>query len=85
MITAPHIERFSPKVDRHQFMILLLKILSFMKFCALLLELHLPQKFCHIHTDKQTDRETEILQKWSIRVQDIPKRVNPSKTGSRKF
>ena len=29
-----------------------------MKFCALILELHLPQNFCHIHTDIQTDGET---------------------------
>ena len=48
-----------------------------MKFCSLVLELHLPQNFCHIHTD--------IFQKQSNRVHDIPKRVNPSKTGNRKF
>ena len=27
-----------------------------MKFCSLVLELHLPQNFCHTHTD--TDRQT---------------------------
>ena len=27
-----------------------------MKFCWLVLELHLPQNFCHRHTDSQTDR-----------------------------
>ena len=27
-----------------------------MKFRALVLELHLPQNFCHTHTDTQTDR-----------------------------
>ena len=52
-----------------------------MKFCSLVLELHLPQNFCHTHTDRQTD----IFQTQSNRVQDIPKRVNPSKTGNRKF
>ena len=31
-----------------------------------------------------TERQTGIFQKLSIRVQDIPKRVNPSKTGSQK-
>ena len=29
-----------------------------MKFCSLVLELHLPQNFCHTHTDTQTDRQT---------------------------
>ena len=50
-----------------------------MKFCALVLELHLLQNFCHTHT------QTDIFQKWSKRVQDVSKRVNPSKTGSRIF
>ena len=27
-----------------------------MKFCSLVLELHLPQNFCHRHTERQTDR-----------------------------
>ena len=27
-----------------------------MKFCSSVLELHLPQNFCHAHTDIQTDR-----------------------------
>ena len=27
-----------------------------MKFGALVFELHLPQNFCHTHTDTQTDR-----------------------------
>ena len=52
-----------------------------MKFCSLVLKLHLPLNFCHRHTDRRTD----IFQKQSNRVQDIPKRVNPSKTGNRKF
>ena len=39
-----------------------------MKFRALVLELQLPQNFCH------TDRQTDIFQKQSNRVQDIPKR-----------
>ena len=30
-----------------------------MKFCSLVLELHLPQKFCHTHTDTQTHRHTD--------------------------
>ena len=30
-----------------------------MKFCSLVLELHLPQNFCHIHTDTQTHRQTD--------------------------
>ena len=52
-----------------------------MKFRALVLELHQPQNFCH----RRTDRHTDIFQKESNRVQDIPKRVNTSKTGNRKF
>ena len=48
-----------------------------MKFRALVLELHLPQNFCH--------RQTDIFQKQSNRVQIIPSCVNPLKTGSRKF
>ena len=39
----------------------------------------------HRHTDTQPDRQTDIFQKQSNRVQDILKRVNPSKTGNRKF
>ena len=30
-----------------------------MKFCSLVLELHLPQNFCHRHTDTQTHRQTD--------------------------
>ena len=30
-----------------------------MKFCSLVLELHLPQNFCHTHTDTQTHRHTD--------------------------
>ena len=30
-----------------------------MKFCSLVLELHLPQNFCHTHTDTQTYRQTD--------------------------
>ena len=30
-----------------------------MKFCSLVLELHLPQNFCHTHTDTQTNRHTD--------------------------
>ena len=30
-----------------------------MKFCSLVLELHLPQNFCHTHTDRQTFSETD--------------------------
>ena len=30
-----------------------------MKFRALVLELHLPQNFCHRHTDRHTDRQTD--------------------------
>ena len=30
-----------------------------MKFCSLVLELHLPQNFCHTHTDRHTDRQTD--------------------------
>ena len=48
-----------------------------MKFRALDLELHLTQNFCHTYTD--------IFQKYSNRVQDIPKRVNTSKIGSCDF
>ena len=48
----------------------------------------MPQNFCHTHTDTQAHRltdtqahiETDIFQKYSNSVQDIPKRVNPSKT-----
>ena len=39
----------------------------------------------HTHTSTHTDRQTDIFQKWSKRVQGVPKRVNPSKAGSRKF
>ena len=44
-----------------------------MKFCGLVLEPYLLQNFY---------RQTDIFQKWSNRVQDIPKRVNPPKTGN---
>ena len=37
------------------------------------------------HTHRQTDGLTGVFQKKSNRVQDIPKRVNPSITGNRKF
>ena len=47
-----------------------------MKFRTLVLELNLPQNFCHRHTDRLTDRQTDIFQKQSNRVQDIPKREN---------
>ena len=30
-----------------------------MKFRALVLELHLPQNFCHTHTDRHADRQTD--------------------------
>ena len=30
-----------------------------MKFYSLVLELHLPQNFCHTHTDTQTHRHTD--------------------------
>ena len=30
-----------------------------MKFRALVLELHLPQNFCHTHADTQTHRQTD--------------------------
>ena len=57
-----------------------------MKFRALVLELHLPQNFCHRHTDRHTDRltdrHTDIFQKQPNRVEDISDRVNPSKTGN---
>ena len=36
-------------------------------------------------TDTETDRQTDISQKYWNRVQDIPKRVNPSKVETRKF
>ena len=36
----------------------------------------------HTQTDTQTDRQTDIFQKQPNRVRDIPKRVNPSKTGN---
>ena len=37
-----------------------------MKFCSLVLELHLPQNFCHTHTDRQTDRHfPEIVKSCS--------------------
>ena len=44
-----------------------------------------PQNFGDMHTYKQTDKQADISLKWSNRVQDIPKHVNPSKTGCRKF
>ena len=56
-----------------------------MKFRALVFELHLPQNFCPRHTDRHTDGQIDIFQKQSNRIQDIPKRVNPSKTGNQKF
>ena len=39
----------------------------------------------HTYRHTHTHRQTDIFQKWSKRVQDVSKRVNPSKTGSRKF
>ena len=37
-----------------------------MKFRALVLDLHLPQNFCHRHTDTQTDRHfPEIVKSCS--------------------
>ena len=37
-----------------------------MKFRALVLELHLPQNFCHTHTDTQTGRHfSEIVKSCS--------------------
>ena len=36
-------------------------------------------------THRHTDKQTGIFQKQSNRVQDIPKRVNPPKSGNRKF
>ena len=48
-----------------------------MKFYVLDLELHLPQILCHTQID--------ILKKSSNRVREIQERLNPSKTGSRKF
>ena len=45
-----------------------------MKLCSLVLE---PQNFSHAQTD--------IFKRLSNRVQEVSKRVNPSKTGSRKF
>ena len=30
-----------------------------MKFCSLVLELHLPQNFCHRHTDTHPHRQTD--------------------------
>ena len=56
-----------------------------MKFHQLVLELHLLQNFCQAHTVGQTDEQTDIFQKESNRDQDISERVDPSKTGSRKF
>ena len=32
---------------------------SFVNFCSLVLELDLPQNFCHTHTDTQTHRQTD--------------------------
>ena len=49
-----------------------------MKFRALVLELHLPQNFCHRHTDTQSfSRNSQIVFRTS-------QNVNPSKTGNRK-
>ena len=37
-----------------------------MKFCGLVLELHLPQNFCHIHTNRQTyNHFPEIVRSWT--------------------
>ena len=37
-----------------------------MKFCSLVLELHLPQNFCHTHAGTQTDRHfPEIVKSCS--------------------
>ena len=50
-----------------------------------------PKFLSHTHTegatqaDTQAHRLTDIFQKQSNRVQDIIKRVNPSKSGSQKF
>ena len=39
----------------------------------------------HRETNAWTGRQTDIFQKYSNHVQDIPKRVIPSKTGNRKL
>ena len=49
-----------------------------MKFRALVLEQHLPQSFCHTHTDRHFP---EIFKSCS----GHPKSVNPLKNGNRKF
>ena len=50
-----------------------------MKFCTLISEVHLSQKFYHGHT------MNGIIQKLSNRIQDIPKHLNPSKMDYWKF
>ena len=59
-----------------------------MKFCSLVLELHLPQNFCHTHTDTQTHRHTDRQTHFPEIVKSCsghPKHVNPLKTENRKF
>ena len=48
------------------------------RFWGVFVKIDLPQNFCHRHTDRQT---------FSInsRVQDIPKHINPLKSGNQKF
>ena len=48
-------------------------------------EIQCPQNSGDIHTDKPTDRQAGIFLKWSNRVEDISKHVNPPKTGCQKF
>ena len=44
-----------------------------MKFCSLVLELHLPQNFCHTHTDTQTYRHNTQIQTQSKKIVDFAK------------
>ena len=52
------VQRYLLKIDGLQFMLGYLYMSIFMKFCALVLELHLPQNFCHTQTDRETGKQT---------------------------
>ena len=60
------------------------KYKDFIKFCQLVFRTSLATNFLS-YTHRHIDAQTDIFQKQSNRVEDIPKRVNPSKTGNRKF
>ena len=78
--TAPPVKQFYQKLmdinihlNNFKYKISLKSVNQFLSY------IQMSQNFCHKHT------QADIFQKQSNHVQDIPKRVNPSKIGNRKF